>query len=90
MASEEGQKLYVFWEKAEYPFFLGAPLKRFTDRGLAVPEGYDGMAFKPKLVLPFEPGKALAERLIRLDREYRAALAEFKGSWLVKLPEELK
>jgi hypothetical protein len=86
----DNQELYVFWKYDVYPFILGAPLVRLLDNGHAVPEGYGGRSFKPKLIVPKKRGVQLHALLKGLELEYRDALRLLAQEWNERIPEELR
>lgn len=79
------QKLFGFWRYDSYPYILGASIERFTPGGYIVPADFGGRCYKPILILPFNEGKILRERLKNLEVGYERAEKEMRAGWIEAL-----
>jgi hypothetical protein len=76
------QKLFAFWEYVgtNGATYLGAEVICFTATGRVKVKGYDGMSFKPALIVPFDKGEFLLEKISELDRELSTKVEGLKLS----------
>jgi hypothetical protein len=83
-------KLYMFWGYDQFPYFLGAELRKWHDsKNLAEPVGYTGFYFKPIKILPHSHGKVVMTAAKTLELEYRKIMADANREYRLKIKELL-
>lgn len=80
-------RLYAFWRYDLFPYILGGEVVSMTDAGLVKIKEYGGSAFRPVLILPYDAGIEIHEKLRLLDDRYRKALRELNAGFLREAQE---
>lgn len=63
--------LYAFWKYDLPPFLLGGIVELIDEDGhVKIKDRYDGMRFKPAVLLPLEKGLALQQKLDEAQTVY--------------------
>lgn len=63
--------LYAFWKYDLPPFLLGGIVELINEDGcVKIKDRYDGMRFKPAVLLPLEKGLALQQKLDEAQTVY--------------------
>ena len=63
--------LYAFWKYDLPPFLLGGIVEFINEDGyVKIKDRYDGMRFKPAVLLPLEKGLALQQKLDEAQTVY--------------------
>lgn len=69
MLDSTGQPtLMAFWEYDHFPYCLGGGIKQFTNTGNVTVVGYDGMVFKPFMIVPYAAGLELQEKIKAVEQ----------------------
>jgi hypothetical protein len=81
------KRLMAFWKYDSYPYHLWGELSDIDKDGKAHIIEYGGMRFKPVLILPYEEGKELANKLYDLKMKRLLALKQVEADFTDKLNE---
>jgi len=82
------QKLFAFWRYDLYPFILCGEVTRVTDTGAVETVEYGkGFLFQPILIVPYDVGTKMRERLRDLAADEREALEAHEAKWRAKINE---
>lgn len=71
LADEKNKPLlYAFWKFEQPPYCLGGGINTIRDDGRVTVDGYGVMAFKPFLIVPYDAGLKIADKLEGIARDY--------------------
>ena len=70
------QRLMAFWRHNHFPYCLHGEVMEFRPGGLVKIKEYGGALFRPLVILLYEEGGALADKLDELEHAYRGDLKE--------------
>jgi hypothetical protein len=81
------KRLMAFWKYDTYPYHLWGEVFDIDQKGYALIIEYQYRKFKPVLILPYEEGKELANKLYDLKMKRLLALKQVEADFADKLNE---
>jgi hypothetical protein len=74
-------RLMAFWENDRFPHLLYGEVLDVLEGGFMQIDGY-AWHFRPRIIVPYEEGKQLAEKLEALTSEYRGEVQNLKNRYI--------